>query len=410
MCRRSTTTRGLNTGSREASNGCARRRTAAHSSIARRNPAAIRQEAPGCWFGLEWRGISAEPYGRHRRDHPSRVHASAGVGGACAGEAGPPPPHATPNAAQNRRAVDAYLTIGLDELHPDVTLMWLSDPDTTAHDKGMGAAPTRDALCARRRRDWSHRGHAARERTDRANQRHRHLRPWVLDAYRHVQATGAGRSVCPQPPDGSRDIVVAEGAVYVRSSDADKPGRVAAIVAALQKKPEVGAIFTRPRRARRTGRSGAGHALVRRCALEPCRRAADILVSANWTRDANAGGYRRTDHAERCRWTRDFEPLRRAQHPDRGGAGRFATTRSATFRPERGSGANALHLLGVPVPATMTGRVIAEGLRNGPEISSVRVDHATETVRTSDGAYELIAHFSSAAGHRYLDFTEVKRR
>src|SRR5262245_35570719 len=57
---------------------------------------------------------------------------------------GPAPAHATPNAAQNRRAVDAYLTLGLDTLHPDVTLMWLSDPDTTAHSKGIGTPITRD--------------------------------------------------------------------------------------------------------------------------------------------------------------------------------------------------------------------------------------------------------------------------
>src|SRR5262245_29032624 len=32
---------------------------------------------------------------------------------------GPTPAHATPNAAQNRRAVDAYLKWGLDAVHPD---------------------------------------------------------------------------------------------------------------------------------------------------------------------------------------------------------------------------------------------------------------------------------------------------
>ena len=58
----------------------------------------------------------------------------------------------------------------------------------------------------------------------------------------------------------------------------------------------------------------------------------------------------------------------------------------------------------------MTGRVIEEGLRTGPEIASVQVNHETATVKTSDGAYELIAHITSAAGRRYLDFTEVKRR
>src|SRR5262249_52882853 len=51
---------------------------------------------------------------------------------------GPPPPHSTPNIAQHRRAVDAYLAFGIDDLHADTAIIWLNDPDTTAHAKGMG--------------------------------------------------------------------------------------------------------------------------------------------------------------------------------------------------------------------------------------------------------------------------------
>ena len=58
----------------------------------------------------------------------------------------------------------------------------------------------------------------------------------------------------------------------------------------------------------------------------------------------------------------------------------------------------------------MTGRVIEEALRNGPPIASVRINRVTETVKTPDGAYELTAHLTTAAGHTYLDFTEVIRR
>jgi hypothetical protein len=49
---------------------------------------------------------------------------------------GPVPPAATPNDRRNQRAIDAYLKIGLDTIHPDVTLMWLNDPDGTAHANG----------------------------------------------------------------------------------------------------------------------------------------------------------------------------------------------------------------------------------------------------------------------------------
>jgi arylsulfatase A-like enzyme len=69
-----------------------------------------------------------------------------------------------------------------------------------------------------------------------------------------------------------------------------------------------------------------------------------------------------------------------------------------------------LRLLGLQVPPSMTGRVIEEGLRGGPSVSSVKIDRVTETVKTPDETYELTAHTSIVAGHRYLDFTEVKRR
>src|SRR5262249_49019417 len=59
------------------------------------------------------------------------------IGSKLTAKLGPPPAHGTPNAALNNRAFDAFLTIGLDEIHPDVTFLWISDPDTTAHAKGI---------------------------------------------------------------------------------------------------------------------------------------------------------------------------------------------------------------------------------------------------------------------------------
>ena len=59
---------------------------------------------------------------------------------------GPVPEPGTPNDARNRYAVDAYLQVGLPELDPTVTLMWLSDPDTTAHAHGIGHPLSNDAL------------------------------------------------------------------------------------------------------------------------------------------------------------------------------------------------------------------------------------------------------------------------
>ena len=68
-----------------------------------------------------------------------------------------------------------------------------------------------------------------------------------------------------------------------------------------------------------------------------------------------------------------------------------------------------LRLMGMKVPASMTGRVIEEGLRAGTGAAPTRVEHVKESVRSADGAYVLTAHLSKAAGQTYLDFTDVKR-
>src|SRR5204862_7318698 len=59
---------------------------------------------------------------------------------------GRPPAHAMPNDPQNQYAIDAFLKLGLNDVHPDVTFMWLNDPDGTAHSKGIGAELTLKSL------------------------------------------------------------------------------------------------------------------------------------------------------------------------------------------------------------------------------------------------------------------------
>src|SRR5262249_28636575 len=129
---------------------------------------------------------------------------------------GPPPAHATPNAALNRRAFDAYLTLGLDEIHPDVTFLWISDPDTTAHAKGTGTPAARESLTLVDREIGRVEDTLrARGLLDRTN---------ILVVSDHGFSTHTGEmnlEAIVQPfakplPDGSRDIVVAEGSINFR--------------------------------------------------------------------------------------------------------------------------------------------------------------------------------------------------
>ena len=320
---------------------------------------------------------------------------------------GSPPAHATPNAALNHRAVDAYLTLGLDELHPAVTLLWISDPDTTAHAKGIGSVATRESLklvdAEIGRVEDTLRARGALDRTN------------LIVVSDHGFSTHTAtlnldalvRPFARTMPDGSPDIIVAEGAIHLRGGG--DAARIAAIVAALQRRPEVGAIFTRPRTS-----GGYEGVVTGTLSFEVARwnhaRAGDILVAANWTRDTNAAGYAGTStqtgvagHGTSSPF--DVHATLIAAGPDfREHALSDAPTGNVDLAP------TLLRLLHIDPPSPMAGRVIGEGLRNSRAPSPLNVERSTETVKTPDGAYTLTAHFSSVGGHRYLDFTDVTRR
>lgn len=321
---------------------------------------------------------------------------------------GPAPRRAVPNTEQHRYAVDAYLRFALEELRPAITWLWLSDPDTTAHARGVGAAATREAVAVvdaeiGRIEDTLR----ARGLLDRTN---------LIVTSDHGFSTHTGELtlatlIAPfvrYSDDGSPDVIVAEGAIHLRGSD---PARVAAIVTALQRRPEVGAIFTRP-----APGGGSEGVVPGTLSFDAARwnhpaRAGDILISANWVSEKNDAGFAGkttaggvvAGHGTSSPY--DIHSTLIAAGPDfREHAISEVPTANVDLAP------TLLDVLGLQIPPTMTGRVIAEGLRKGPLPSSVRIERATETVKAFDGTYELTAIFSTAAGHRYLDFTEVKRQ
>ena len=322
-----------------------------------------------------------------------------------AAKLGPSPAHAVPNDAQNTRAVDAYLRFGLEEFHPDITLMWLSDPDTTAHARGIGTDLMRRAL--------QHVDRQIGRIEDALSAKGRLARTNLIVTSDHGFSTHTGELnlnalVAPfaRLVDGVKDIAVAEGAIYVRGSD---PTRIDDIVKALQARPEVGAIFTRP--ATEGSRQGSvPGTLSFAVARWNHARAGDILVSANWTRNKNAAGYAGTTtqkgtagHGTSSPY--DIHNTLIAVGPDfREHATSTVPTGNVDIAP------TLLRLAGLSIPASMTGRVIEEGFRTGPAPASVQIARAAETAKSADGVYMLTAHFSTAAGRRYFDYAEVVRR
>jgi arylsulfatase A-like enzyme len=321
---------------------------------------------------------------------------------------GAAPAHATPNEPQNKYAIDAYLTVGLDTVHPDVTFMWLNDPDGTAHANGIGSALTKQSLAL------VDAGIGRVEDALRAKGLIDRTNIIVTSDHGFSSHTGTLKLASLVAPfarplqDGSPDLVVAEGSINFRAG-AD-PDREAAIVSMLQRRAEVGAIFTAP-----ASRGGGEGIVPGTLSFDVARwnhptRAGRILVSANWTGEKNPAGFpgTTTDGGTAGHGTSspfDIHNVLLAAGPDfRQAATSDVPTGNVDIAP------TLLRLLGLPVPASMAGRVIDEGLRAGPAPSSVRVTADAVTVTSRDGGYALTAHRSMVSGRQYLDDTTVVRK
>jgi arylsulfatase A-like enzyme len=323
---------------------------------------------------------------------------------------GPPPAENAPAGASDRYAVDSFLKIGLPRVDPTVTVMWLSDLDSTAHEHGIGDPATLDVL---RHVD----GEIKRiEDGLRAAGLFESYDIWVTSDHGFSTYTGGvDLAALLKPfaralPDGTPRIVASGGAIYVRDGDETTVG---AIVTALQQTPRVGAIFT----AATTSGSFDGHA-PGTLSFEAARwrhdRSAQILFSPDWTDAANAHGMKgatasngTAGHGSSSPW--DIHNTLIAAGPDlKQGITIDVPSANVDFTP------TFLTLLGIPVPASVQGRPLGEALVGHPTVAASAVRQREHKASTSDGRYSVTATFSivNADGHeyRYLDGTNVARK
>ena len=315
------------------------------------------------------------------------------------------PDAGTPNHARNRWIVDAFLELALPEIDPTVTVLWLSDPDTTAHQHGIGHPLVVEALFRldaeiQRLQD----GLAAAGLSEETN-------IWVTSDHGFSEHTGGIDLQAVLAPfaspldDGAPRIAAGAGAVYVRDGD---PATVSAVAAALQATEGVGAVFTRG------AGPGAGEGAVPgTLSLALARwdhpRAARILYSPDWTSAVGRYGFRGTSaqpgvagHGSSSPF--DIHNTLVAVGPDlKAGVESGVPSGNVDFAP------TFLHTLGIEIPASMQGRVLHEALRGGPDPSDVTVASSEVRVESADGRYRLTAAVSRVDGRSYLDRTTVER-
>jgi arylsulfatase A-like enzyme len=283
--------------------------------------------------------------------------------------------------------VEALLEYAIPEVKPDMAIVWFSDPDHTAHEHGMGDPVTVDSLKA----VDAEVGRILDGVGGGVN---------VIIGSDHGFSTNVGEGKLPELLAGAgfKDVVIVDGAIYVRKGGAV---RVPEIVALLQKTPWIGAIFTKPI---------DGAPIEGTLPLSAARwdhpRSADILVAPQWTDDANAHGFKGTTalpgvatHGNSSTW--DIHNIGFAAGP--------AFKKAAVVTTASGNvdwAPTMLHVMGIEAPEQMDGRVLAEALLDAPADAA---PEKTETDRAEYGTYEVQAQWTVMGRARYLDFVKGTR-
>jgi predicted AlkP superfamily pyrophosphatase or phosphodiesterase len=316
-----------------------------------------------------------------------------------------------PSDVLNRRAVDLFFKVGLPRIDPTVTVLWFTDPDTTAHEKGIGDPETVQCLTnvdAQFKRVLD--GLSALGQLNDYD-------VWVTSDHGFTTHTGATplqdllKPFARPLSDGSPRIVSGgDGAIYVRDHDKED---IARIVATLQKAPRVGPIFTAA--ATRGSLDGWAPGTLSFDVIRWTHdRSGDIMFSPNWTDETNAHGFRGTVSAGGVAGHGSVSPFDVHNTLMAAGPDLKRTTQIATPTANVDLAPTFLTMLGLPVPPSMEGRALREALLNAPAVPSLRVRAEQHTATTADGSYSATATLTTvdtaAGAFRYLDFAKAQRK
>ncbi len=307
---------------------------------------------------------------------------------------GPIPRHEIPSLTWLTYATDVYLEYLEPELAPEITILWLCEPDNSYHHRGIGSA---ENLAAIRHADAEFGRILNRRRASGMGDR---LQIITVSDHGQLTISGAalelsaklteagfavGETLGPEA-DGRADLaLVPGGAVGIALRDSD-PGLIDAVVAWLQDQPWCGPLLTR---------DGRGCLTHRQVGLDH-PRAPDIVLVPRSHDAVNSHGLPGS-----CRHDSHY-PVGGGTH---GGlhpielATWFAMAGDA-FRSGRVSAVpagivdvlpTALYLLGIEAPSRTQGRVRREALAAHADAP---LPTAVEAVHSAEGAAGVRSHLS----------------
>lgn len=322
-------------------------------------------------------------------------------------EVGSIPPSGKPNTARHKWITDALIKFGFAEEGPEVSAIWFSDPDGTAHSDGIGS-PTAMASIKSVDEQFGRIIHMLSEKglTDHFN---------ILISTDHGFVTHIGKQGLTdflikqglKKDKQSDDVVLAGGAIYVKEHDKII---IQKIISALQAQEWVGAIFTKGK-VKKDMKGWVDGTLSFASIHWDHERSADILVDVNWSDAKNAAGYEGTSYSGGVAGHGSLSPYEVHIPLIVSGPGFKKSVELDLPTSNVDIVPTILHLQNIPIPASMDGRVLHELLANQPDQKLLKTKKETirTNIKTDWGTYELLLERSVTGKYSYVNFTKVTR-
>lgn len=313
------------------------------------------------------------------------------------------------SAAKHVWVADALIKLGLATDGPTVSAIWFSDPDGTAHSDGIGAETSMASIKAVDHEFGRIIEYLKSQKLDEVYN--------ILISTDHGFVTHVGKTNVAtyliekglKKDKTSEDVVVAEGAIYVKDHN---PEVIKNIVAALQEPEFIGAVFTKGAKPGDMKGWVDGTISFEAIHWNHPTRVADILVDENWDNRKNKFGYEGTGFSGGVAGHGGFSPYEVhialiASGPSfkKSFEGDLPTA-NVDITP------TVLHLLGLPVPEVMDGRVVYELLNEKAPASApqkAKIENIESSVKTSWGTYKLTLQRTILGKYAYTDFTKTER-
>ncbi len=313
-----------------------------------------------------------------------------------------------PGLGKHEWVTNALIRYGLAPDGPLVSAIWYGDPDGAAHANGIGSALAVesikyvDAQFGRIIQELNERG-----LSDKFN---------ILVSTDHGFVTHTGKrslneflvSQGLKQSTTSEDVVVAEGAIYVKNHD---PAQIRKIVAALQEQDWVGGIFTKG-----NPKSNLKGEIPGTLSLASVHwdhaRSSDILVDVNWNDEKNDAGYAGKSTSRGVAGHGSSSPYEVHIALLAGGPSFKKAFEGNLPSSNVDIVPTVLHLHHLAAPSTMDGRVLYE-LLNEKTPASAPQTAKRETVRTEQafpwGTYTLVMDRTLLGNYWYVNFTKAER-